>query len=521
VTSTASSASARPHRPAGDDGDDDAAHAGHGWRAWCRDHRALLSWTRVVLLFLAVAVLTHLPGFGRMFWNPDEGFLATQARIINGGGHLYLNAVDRKPPLLPYLYAGAFKVAGSNAIWLIRGLAVVAHTVTALLISVLARRRFGRFGTAAGLLYLFGSAGLAPADAQAASFEVFMLPWTVAAVLLADKARLAGSGVACAVGTLTKQTAGVTLLPVAWLAWRSRRWRGVLVVAVAFVVPVLLTALAFGWQQFFFWVFTGSGTYLSPNGAIGSILERAFGNLGIFALANCGLLVAIGWGVYKERVNKADVDLWLWLGAAGIGVVSGFHFFGHYFLQLLPPIVLLATGAMVRHGHVLRRYTLAYATLACAGFLVFAYVTPPQAQEHAFKVSLAIRQHTSFSQKILVWGMNSEIYYMADREPATRFLTAGFLTNYAGGTPSNDVGEQFAVPGAWNEFIQDFNQHPPTLIVDDSDHEPYAPRNLPVLDQILKQDYREIGSYDGDPFYLRRTVDGKPVPIDIPQLPTQ
>ena len=38
------------------------------------------SWARVVLLFFAVATVTHLPAFSRTFWNPDEGFLATQAR---------------------------------------------------------------------------------------------------------------------------------------------------------------------------------------------------------------------------------------------------------------------------------------------------------------------------------------------------------------------------------------------------------------------------------------------------------
>src|SRR5262249_23285848 len=156
-------------------------------------------------------------------------FLATQARALNTeDGQFYQIIVDRKPPLLPYLYAWAFKLFGDHGlstVVVIRVLAIVVHVVTAVLITQIAKRRFGRHGVWAGLLYLLGSAGMAPEDSQAASFEVFMLPFTCAAFLLADTARrrkphalpwLAAAGVAAALATLTKQTAGVTMLPVTW-----------------------------------------------------------------------------------------------------------------------------------------------------------------------------------------------------------------------------------------------------------------------------------------------------------------
>src|SRR5260221_4162451 len=204
------------------------------------------SWTGVVLHFLTVATVTNLPAFTRAFWNPDEGFLATQARALNtANGQFYQIIVDRKPPLLPYVYAWMFRIVGDHVYTLdfIRALAILVHVVTAILITQIAKRRFGKHGVWAGLLYLCGSAGLAPEDAQAASFEVFMLPWTCAAFLLADTARrnrkgaiplLAGSGVAAALATLTKQTAGVTMLPVAWRAWKDQRWRGLVTIIPAF-----------------------------------------------------------------------------------------------------------------------------------------------------------------------------------------------------------------------------------------------------------------------------------------------
>ena len=73
--------------------------------------------------FLLLSLLTHLPGFTRALWNPDEAFLGTQGRVLAGGGRLYVDVVDRKPPILP-TYALAVTIGGDNAIWLMRGFAV-------------------------------------------------------------------------------------------------------------------------------------------------------------------------------------------------------------------------------------------------------------------------------------------------------------------------------------------------------------------------------------------------------------
>ncbi|MEY2582285.1 MAG: hypothetical protein QOE09_2134, partial [Ilumatobacteraceae bacterium] len=65
-----------------------------------------MSGWRFAIVVIVVAAVTHLPGFVRTeVLNPDEAFLATQAKVINDGGQLYHDVVDRKPPLVPYLYA--------------------------------------------------------------------------------------------------------------------------------------------------------------------------------------------------------------------------------------------------------------------------------------------------------------------------------------------------------------------------------------------------------------------------------
>jgi hypothetical protein len=74
--------------------------------------------------------------------------------------------------------------------------------------------------------------------------------------------------------------------------------------------------------------------------------------------------------------------------------------------------------------------------------------------------------HTAPSDRVLVWGQAPEAYWIADRPPATRFATTGFVTGTSGGRPPSRVGMKYAVPGAWDDFMDDLRAHPPALIAD-------------------------------------------------------
>ena len=175
--------------------------------------------------FLLLSAVLRLPTFGNHVFNTDEAYLATEAQVLERGGQLYVDAVDRKPPLVPYVYAATFETVGNDDLAAVRLLAVLAHAATALLLAVEARRRFRVNWSAAvaGILYLLAATAFRPQDAQAANFEVFMLPLMTAAMLLGIRRRTAPAGVTLAVATLAKQTAATTLLPLGWLAWRARR----------------------------------------------------------------------------------------------------------------------------------------------------------------------------------------------------------------------------------------------------------------------------------------------------------
>lgn len=469
-------------------------------------------WRRLLPLLAALALLIRLPSFLHPFWSPDEGYLAVQARILAHGGELYETVVDRKPPLLPWLYEATYSVLGDGSQHTMKLLAIAAQFTTAALLAAFARRRWGdRSGVTAGVLFLLISVGFIPQDTQATTFEVFMLPWTAAAVLCADRGRWGAAGIAVAGAFLTKQTGGVVLVPVLWLLWRAHdpagRRTGLARTAVGFAAPVLAAALVTDPAGFLFWTVTGSGSYaFSLTGSELHVLLRAFVNSAVLCLACAGLLPPVRRALLTTRrpAGGTLTDLWVWFAASAGAVAVGFHFFGHYFLQLTPPIALLATGALRSLRPERLRSVLSVPACVCGLFVVWATVAPRTELDHSDRVAAAVREHTAPTDRVLVWGIHPEIYRLADRPPASRYLTAGLLTNFSGGRDGPRVGEAYAVPGAWRTFAAEMRARPPALVVDDSRGKPYAPEHVPTLRRLLAGDYEALpGTVEGTVFYLR------------------
>lgn len=476
------------------------------------------NWTRgprLLVIFAVVAFAVHAPSLSNRSLNSDEAYAATQAQVLNRGGRLYVDTVDRKPPVVPYLYAATFRVTGSDNLLAVRILAVVADVLTALLLAAEARRRFGedRAAMIAGFLFLGGSAAFYATDFQTANFEVFMLPLMVAGFVLAARSRPLASGAAIGLATLTKQTAATTLLPAAWLVWRqarggSARPAGRLArLGFGFVAPVALAAVGFGVHDFLTWVFTGNGGYLDVGGTLGFTLHRGLTQTLWFVLANLAL---VGLAVIAARRWRRDLDLWLWVGAAVVAVVTGFRFFGHYYLQLLPPLSLLATGPLVRASWRALTAVAIVAAVPVAFFVEKSFATGPSHTDVvAADLAAYVRRTVAPNGRILVWGHLPEVYWRSGRPPATRFATTEFLTGQSGGRPPNLSGMQYAAPDAWADFDADLRAHPPVLVLD------LAPANIrnaryeaiprfPQFGGYLARHYRVVAHVDGVVAYAPR-----------------
>ncbi len=470
-----------------------------------------------VLLFLAFVVVSFvlcIPALNNRVYNSDEAYLATQAKMLNDGARLYEDMVDRKPPVVPYLYAGVFRLTGSDDIRPVRVLMILTNALTAALLAVEAERRFRhrRAGVIAGLLFLGSVVAFQAKDGQVANFEVFMVPTMVASVLLAWRDRPLASGIAISVSTLTKQTAAITLIPLVWIIWRqrgTRRASGLGLLAAGMAGPLVLAALVFGAQPFVHWVFTSNEAYLGVSGVVGFVLGVGFRETGGFVIAHVAVLTLAAWA---WRWRRNDIDLWLWLAAGVIAVASGFRFFGHYYIQLLPPLCLLATRPLLRAS----KYALAAVAIvmavSAAWFVPSAFNAPRGRTERtAADLAKYARDHTAPGTRILVWGHLPEVYWQSDRPPATRFATTGFLTGLSGGRPADRVGMQYATPEAWDDFEEDLRDHPPALVFDlapaDIRHASTAPpARFPRFGDFLERRYQQVATVESVAVYAPRTA---------------
>ena len=77
-----------------------------------------------------------------------------------------------------------------------------------------------------------------------------------------------------------------------------------------------------------------------------------------------------------------------------------------------------------------------------------------------------VKANTTPDEKIFVWGHEPSLFWAADRLPASRVITTGFLTGHTTGRPAGFDSIDKAVPGLWADVMADLNAHPPTLFLD-------------------------------------------------------
>ncbi|HEX6490523.1 MAG TPA: glycosyltransferase family 39 protein, partial [Gaiellaceae bacterium] len=310
------------------------------------------------------------------------------------------------------------------------------------------------------------------------------------------------AGLATGLAVLVKQSAfDAGLAAVAFLLWREGR-RGIrpaALLVLAALVPVALAAASAA--RFGDWLYAVVGYRFHGDSILtGSLLTRlhqfwtsvppAAQGLGLLAL-----LTAVGW-------RRSPLLARLWLGAAALGVLGGGNFHTHYYLQLVPPLsVLGAIGARTlwRAG---RRPALGLALAGAAASLALALpvaLASPARQARAIwpqdphlvhdaVLARYVRAHTRARQRVLAVWADADLYYLADRRPAIRYLWA---RNVA------------AVPGALAALHRALARRRATLVV--------LVQPLASLDhtgrtaRLLLREYRRVARIAGISIYRSRS----------------
>lgn len=416
----------------------------------------------VLLLTLAVRFpMLHVP------LERDEGGYAYSAWVWSQGGLPYQDAFDNKPPMTMLLYRFSFALFGADAAS-IHLLMILASLLAAFMLYQLARRTLDEPAAlaAAAALALMGAEPHLEIG-NAANTELFMLlPIIGAALFLSRGAFL--SGLLMGAALMTKQTAVFEAaafgLWLSYQAWKNHANQpqpdpgtvGVKCTRVQSAGPILLYSLgacvvplafcAYFWasgafSQFLNCVFLYNAAYGSEVARGGKIIQglgelgfnlkaMAPGQIGIWLLAALGL-----WDLAANR--RGDGWMWGWIIASWLGVSAGFRFAGHYLIQAMPIIALLAGLGSAKIKKPAAAWVLLALPFFLAGGSILISGNPEAVSKSIYDINpfveaaplgRYIAENTSPDEQVYIFGSEPEVLFYAKRRSATRFIQFSALT---------------------------------------------------------------------------------------------
>lgn len=478
----------------------------------------------VVLGIVLLTIAIRLPSLLHPQPIDSESIYSVVANEIVDGGRPYVDAVERKPPLLFWTYAAIFKVAGKHNWMALHVVALIWTLGTMAGLYFIGRRLFDRStGLIAAVFYgifqHWGTWKNLTLDGEMLMNLPLVWAWAIAFRPASSKLRpeLFVAGALLCAAFLLKQPAAIAAVPLgiylllpSYRARRSLSWlrsfaHAVILTAGFFTTLALVTAIL--WKQgilhdAFYWTIVDHDIpYM--------FWRRAFVHTAAFVGACLPLLLGAAFAlrdrdqVWAQKRAERIALLGLLL-AAMIGAAAGARFYFHYYVQLVPPLALLAApyyaqlwSGKLQPPHWLMRPAVTYVWLGLTviAFSISHWIGLASKREPT-ETGRYLSERSAPEDRIFVWGQNGKIYLEARRRPACRYVATFPLTGYVfgGPIPGFDTRTRI-VPGAWNNLEQDFARHAPVYIVDlkfDPKNAPYPVQSFPVLAKLLAERYEPV-----------------------------
>src|SRR5437762_3730027 len=474
------------------------------------------------IILLTVAI--RLPSLLHPRPIDSEAMYSVVANEIVDGSRPYIDAIERKPPLLFWTYAAVFKVAGKFN-WQALHIVALVWTLCAMAgLYVIGCELFDRnTGLIAAFFYSVFQSWWIWKNLSFDGEMLMNLPiiWAWAIALRRSSSRLRPelflAGALLGVAFLLKQPAAIAAVPLGiCLLLPSYRASRSLTRMNSIIQAAILTAGFFAvlgvvtivlWKQgilhdAFYWTIADHD------------VPHVFWQKGIVhTLTFLGVCLPLVIGAILACRDKSEI----WAGktpertalfglliASAIGAAAGARFYPYYYVQLIPQLALLAAPYYARlwsrkieppYWLLRPKVTCAWLALTVIAFSVKQWAglaprrVPSQAGRYLFT-------HSAPADRIFVWGQTPEIYIDAHRRPACRYITTFPLTGYIFGGPIRGFDTLSRIlPGAWSTLEQDFASHPPTYIVDvqpDPKSAQYPVKNFPILAKLLAERYQPV-----------------------------
>jgi len=490
---------------------------------------------------LLAPILTY--PFGR-----DQGVFAAVADVIARGGAPYRDAWEIKPPAIYYLFWSSFALFGRSML-APRLLDFLWTLAAAGVLVFIGKRLCSVWAGAAGSLCFITYYALGFDfwhTTQCDGFTSLPIILSAAAMLAAEDRRspwlALASGALVGIAVAFKFTLGAFLLVPCLAAFlspqetmRARIGRAasyVLGCGVVILLVALLMHAVGALRDMIAIVFTWNVEYAKLSSRVPSVIKVPYQTFRFFLgreywiLRLIGLLSLMGIFDLARRPElgrlRWAVPIWMLVMLLGVWVQDKYH--AYHWLPAVPPLGLLAGLGLAAVWHWLRRVAPARAAgaltaAAVAGIIALVAVTyglhfarpidyalgrlSREQFLHDFgtygrgdfslvadlQLASLLGHKTGPGDPLYIWGFEPVVYFLADRPPASRFITVQPLV-----TPWS--------PPEWrSELIRDLERtRPPYIVVLHNDVFPWVTASLadsaqqlasfPELRALLQTHYR-------------------------------
>jgi hypothetical protein len=492
---------------------------------------------RWLLLLILSAVILRSPAFVNPIIDEDEAFYAAAAQIVNHGGKLYRDAAELKPPLLMYFYAAGFSILGDD-LRLLHGATVIWVLATAAGIGGIAKQLSKKWEATylSALLYVLFTPTFVP-QALSTNGEILLnLPLAIGAFVFLKSERrqrhalLFLSGVGCGLAFLFKYQGGILLAVILFYilvtkSWLAKRWPDKIaglqsLLVIGGFASVLLSLYAIfryhgNWEDFYFWGWKFNFIFMEDF-TRQYFFQRLHAHAPRFFIIWLVLWIFTFAAIGKTRRAPRDIPpgyhlVILWLLGSALAVCVGGKFFGHYFIQLLPPLTVMAGVAIIAWWP----QTVGWKRAAVlAGIIIppIIYLGVNWREEqkrmngenrYCETIAAEVQKHSAPADRIFIWGRMPELYYFSQRLPASRFIACSFvvgMTTYNFTDPSARYDSSRSAP-MLSMLMDDLTKNHPKLIIDTAPQNfrqfgKYPISGIASLQEFINKNYRLAATLD-------------------------
>ena len=486
----------------------------------------------LLTLSFAASILLRAPYYQHSLIFVDEGFFASVAAELLRGSVLYRDVWCNNQPLTIYFCKWVFQLLGPTSIALHLGSLLLALLESWLLYRIGRRFFSARVGGLAALAFAIASTnfnipriiGFTPEQLMAVSATgavyCFLAAWERRRAGLFFFAGLLSCGAVLAKPAAGPEIAMFFLFLFFAPGWSPARKAGALAsLGSGYLMGggILAASLVAGGNLYPWW----DQSVLSRVHYVAQIDWAAFLHNLARQPFGSGLTYLWAWiliwqGRKGAEANRDAYSLSVaWLAAAFLGVCMGRRFYANYYIQVFPPMALLAAVGLDYLTRAMRRPRFqASLVLSLVALLVpfswfqartfahYYYLADPGAHSQVRlwdmcvidrrlkDVSAEIRALTQPGEPIFVFGPNPEFYFLSGRPMATAFST--FDITDPAEPPYGDDERQ---------TIQKLDSTPPVLIIDSCQYLKIA--DQPGWRELIARHYRLCNDLSGVRLFLR------------------